>query len=162
MSGVSKWARVNLQLDYYPCAQFAGLHLANARGLYAKRGIEVTLLPPPGAGGDEPDLVMKQQRALDLAGRGIPARLPTIAVGSVEQNVLIPAMARGVGVKAFGTIFQRSPLALGALPGTALSSLKELAGKKVGMQMVGLELMTSLIASTSFASRCASGERVLY
>ncbi|KAJ1473322.1 tetrahydrofolate dehydrogenase/cyclohydrolase [Baffinella frigidus] len=195
MSGVSKWANVNLQLDYYPCAQFAGLHLANALGLYAKRGIEVTLLPPPGAGGDEPEQVtllpppgaggdepeqiikqqraldlagrgipsfmptiapeqiMKQQRALDLAGRGIPSLVPTIAVGSVEQNVLIPAMARGVGVKAFGTIFQRSPLALGALPGTALSSLKDLAGKKVGMQMVGLELMTSLIASTAFESR---------
>jgi hypothetical protein len=40
----------------------------------------------------------------------------------LPANVLIPVVARGVQSKAFATIFQRSPLALAALPGTKLGS----------------------------------------
>jgi ABC-type nitrate/sulfonate/bicarbonate transport system substrate-binding protein len=43
--------RVSLQLDYHMSSQFAGVAVALEKGLYAKRGIDLNILPlcPPGA-----------------------------------------------------------------------------------------------------------------
>ena len=86
MSGLSKSiGRVSVLLDYYPSAQFAGLHVANRLGLFRKKGLELNLLPPPGAGGDEPQLVCDLQRAFDKQSGGFAAETPQLAVGTVEQ-----------------------------------------------------------------------------
>ena len=150
MAGLSKCiGRVSVLLDYYPSAQFAGLHVANRLGLFRKKGLELNLLPPPGAGGDEPALVCNMQRAFDKESGGCAAETPQLVIGTVEQNVLIPAVARGVQSKAFATIFQRSPLALAALPGTKLGSGADLQGKRIGMHVDSIELMCSLMALSS-------------
>jgi len=42
MTGMGKCiGRLSVLLDYYPSAQFAGLHVAKRMGLFAKRGLEV-------------------------------------------------------------------------------------------------------------------------
>jgi ABC-type nitrate/sulfonate/bicarbonate transport system substrate-binding protein len=157
MSGSSGIGRVSVLLDYYPSAQFAGLHLANRLGLYRSRGLDLALLPPPGAGGDEPQLVCNLQKAFDKEGAA--AAVPRLAVGTVEQNVLIPAVARGVGAKAFATTFQSSPLALAALPGTKLSSVRDLCGLRLGMHVDSMELMTSLVTISGFSASVVEVER---
>ena len=75
------------------------------------------------------------------------------------QNVLIPAVARGVQSKAFATIFQRSPLALGALPGTKLGSGIDLQGKRIGMHVDSIELMCSLMALSGSSAQVVEVQR---
>jgi ABC-type nitrate/sulfonate/bicarbonate transport system substrate-binding protein len=160
MAGLSKCiGRVSVLLDYYPSAQFAGLHVANRLGLFRKKGLELNLLPPPGAGGDEPALVCNMQRAFDKESGGCAAETPQLVIGTVEQNVLIPAVARGVQSKAFATIFQRSPLALAALPGTKLGSGADLHGKRIGMHVDSIELMCSLMALSSSTAQVVQVQR---
>ena len=160
MPGIGKLiGRVSVLLDYYPSAQFAGLHVANRLGLYGKNGLEVDLLPPPGAGGDEPQLVCDMQRAFDMEGGGCAADVPRLAVGTVEQNVLIPAVARGVQSKAFGTILQQSPLAVATLPHNKLGGAADLRGKRIGMHVDSLELMHSLMSLSGHAARVVEVER---
>lgn len=77
----------------------------------------------------------------------------------VTQNVLIPAVARGVAGKAFATVFQRSPLALGALPGTKLASAADMRGKTIGMHVDSLELMSSLLSLSGVAARVTQVQR---
>jgi len=107
---------VQLQLDYYMSAQFAGVALACELGLYEDRGLAVSVLPdcPPG---EEPQHVLKAQ-ADDAA---------SLCVGSIEQNVLVPYVsAHGTDhVVACGAMFGRSPLCIAALPGVSI----ETAGK---------------------------------
>ena len=102
MSGLrTSIGRVSVLLDYYPSAQFAGLHVANRLGLFRKKGLELNLLPPPGAGGDEPQLVCELQRAFDKEGGGFAAETPQLAVGTVEQvNAAKPPCPHGPGTIA--------------------------------------------------------------
>ena len=159
MPGLSNCVgRISLLLDYYPSAQFAGIHLAKRLGLYSKRGLDLTLIPPPGAGGDEPQLVCNLQQAYDKDGSAA-AGVPRLAVGTVEQNVLIPAVARGMRCKAFATVFQSSPLALAALPGAALSTPGDLADRTVGMHIDSMELMSSLLAAGKTGARVVEVSR---
>ena len=68
--------RVRFQPDYYMSTQFAGVAVALAKGAYAKRGIEMELLPtlPPG----------DEVRAV--------AESTTLTIGCTEQNIIIPAI----------------------------------------------------------------------
>lgn len=160
MPGINKCiGRMSVLLDYYPSAQFAGLHVANRMGLYKKRGLDLSLLPPPGTGGDEPQLVCDLQRSYDKQNHGCTAEVPRLAIGTVEQNVLIPALARGVQSKAFATIFQSSPLALGALPGTKLSSAADLRGKTIGMHVDSIELVHSLCSLSGLSANVVEVQR---
>jgi len=160
MAGLSKCiGRVSVLLDYYPSAQFAGLHVANRLGLFLKKGLEVNLLPPPGAGGDEPALVCNMQRAFDKESGGCASETPQLALGTVEQNVLIPAVARGVQSMAFASMMQRCPLALAALPGTKLGSGADLHGKRIGMHVDSIELMCSLMALSESTAQVVEVQR---
>ena len=98
---------VLLQLDYYMSAQFAGVAVAMAHGLYADAKLNVRLSPecPPG---EEPQAVLAQQAAAPEA----------LVVGTIEQNVLAPyAAAHGPDkVTAVAAMFGASPLCLAALP----------------------------------------------
>ena len=159
MPSIKCIGRMSVLLDYYPSAQFAGIHVANRMGLYLKRGLDVEVLPPPGAGGDEPQLVCNLQRAFDKDGGGCKGAVPRLAVGTVEQNVLIPAVARGVPAKAFATLFQSSPLALASLPGSKLSSAADLCGRRIGMHVDSLELMASLVSLSGFSTSILQVQR---
>jgi len=101
---------VALQLDYYMSSQFAGVAVAMRRGLYAKAGIELEVLPtcPPG---EEAKVVSEGYSQ----GRGA-----SLWVGCMEQNTLLPSIASGCKVKAVAAMFGRSPLCLASMPGSKL------------------------------------------
>lgn len=65
MDKFAQEAIIEFQLDYHPSAQFAGLFLAQDLGLYKARGLSVTFLPPTREGGEEPELVVMRQAAMD-------------------------------------------------------------------------------------------------
>jgi hypothetical protein len=79
---------VSVLLDYYPSAQFACVHVANRLGLFRKKGLELNLLLPPGAGGDEPALVCNMPRAFEKESGGCASETPQLALGTVEQTSL--------------------------------------------------------------------------
>lgn len=130
---------LHVQLDYHFSAQFAGLLVAQNARLYEKHRVLCHFYGPP-VGGEEPEVVLQRQRALDLAGDG------GISIGSVEQNVLFPSLARGNDVKAFATIMASTPLSLAARPGEPLSGIESLRGKTVGVHIDSHELMASLLS----------------
>ena len=132
--------RIHVQLDYHPSSQYAGIHLALKSGLYSNSGLEVTLAKPGADGGDEPKLVADNQAQFDKGGL-----VDTISIGIVEQNVLIPAISNNVKVKAFASIFQRTPLILLGLPGTKLDSVADLKDLKIGMHIDSTELMKTIV-----------------
>lgn len=116
---------VMFQPDYTLGSQFAGVAVAWAEGLYASRGLDVTILPPcPSRPGDEISQVEKIQSA---SGTSV------LAVGTTEQNVLVAAQAKGANVRGVSAMLQRTPLALGALPHVKMDCLADLKGKRIGM-----------------------------
>mmetsp|Transcript_11523 Transcript_11523/g.29070 ORF Transcript_11523/g.29070 Transcript_11523/m.29070 type:complete len:715 (-) Transcript_11523:23-2167(-) len=127
------------QPDYTLGSQFAGVAIAWAEGIYAARGLDVTILPPcPGRPGDEVSAVEKIQRE---AGNKI------LAIGTTEQNVLIAAQSNGAKVKAVSAMLQRTPLALGAMPGVKLERLEDLKGLRVGMARDEMPLLEGMAAA---------------
>mmetsp|Transcript_40686 Transcript_40686/g.128274 ORF Transcript_40686/g.128274 Transcript_40686/m.128274 type:complete len:805 (-) Transcript_40686:91-2505(-) len=133
---------INLFLDYFPSAQFAGIHVAKKLGLFEQRGLLCNVLKPSGAGGEEPELVCRMQAMYNSKGREA-GKEAEIAVGTVEQNVLIPAIARGVKAMAFGTVFHSSPLAIASLKKL---NLKDMEGRRIGMHVDSMELMHTLVS----------------
>ncbi|CAM9748888.1 unnamed protein product, partial [Heterosigma akashiwo] len=75
--------KVALQLDYYYSAQYAGVAVAERQGLYTERGLELIVLPDCHVG-TEAKSVREYQDAHPEA----------LAVGTAEQNVLVPALAQ--------------------------------------------------------------------
>ena len=98
---------VVVQLDYFMSTQFAGIAVAEAKGLYKQVGINLELLPtcPVGL---EPRRV---REAFELRKR------KELCIGIIEQNVLIPVLAESgdIDVRAIATMFSRSPLCLATI-----------------------------------------------
>ena len=69
--------RVILQLDYYLGGQFAGLATGLARGLFASRGLDVSLVAPCTPGNEGAAVVAHQRQMKDAT-----------VVGVCEQNSL--------------------------------------------------------------------------
>lgn len=115
---------VSFQLDWKFNAQFAGLFLAEADGLYADAGIAPEIRP--WSDGVNAVVDVAEGRA-DLA--------------CAEQNLIIGAQAEGAPVRAVATMFQASPYGLMAPAGAALTGLEDLRGKRVGVHVDGLKVM---------------------
>ncbi|HEY9881449.1 MAG TPA: ABC transporter substrate-binding protein [Leptolyngbyaceae cyanobacterium] len=115
---------LTMQLDWKFNVQFAGLLVAEHLGLYAEKGLAVTLKPWE-SGVVVPELV---------------AANPMI-MGCAEQNLILSAQAEGAPIRAIATMFQASPLALMSLPESRITSLQDLVGQKVGVHVDGLQVM---------------------
>lgn len=98
--------RVRFQPDYFMSPQFAGVAVALRSGGYARRGLDVEVLPVGAAGESAAEISIVGSDAGDA-----------LIVGSTEQNILIPAQRAGAPVQAVAAMFGASPLALAALPG---------------------------------------------
>lgn len=135
--------KVLFQPDYFMSPQFAGLAVALRTGRYARRGIELDILPLGGAG----------ERAEEVS---IVARAKAdspLLVGSTEQYILTQALRDGTpgesGVRAVAAMFGRSPLALAALPGRELTGLTQAAAEelRVGVHEDTVGLVSRLLPS---------------
>ena len=93
--------QIDLQLDYYMGSQFAGIAVAQSSGLYEKHGLKAVNIRPPCDPGLEPYVIIdEQQRTANDSGT-------TVCVGTIEQNVLFPCVAKdGVDVSAVAAMLR--------------------------------------------------------
>jgi methylenetetrahydrofolate dehydrogenase (NADP+) / methenyltetrahydrofolate cyclohydrolase len=99
-------ATVAIQLDYYMSIQFAGVANALVNNKYSERGIDLTFLPTCPVG-------LEQERTR-LHQNAYPK---AISIGSVEQNIFVPTLAKHPGLKttAVAAMFRKSPLCVASL-----------------------------------------------
>lgn len=106
--------RVSLQLKWEHQAQFAGVYMAEARGLFAREGLNVELAA--GGPGVDPLAALAAGRA-DFA--------------LVSPDELIVARRRGTPVVAIAAIFRRNPLVFLSRAEAPVLRPAELAGKRI-------------------------------
>jgi NitT/TauT family transport system substrate-binding protein len=113
---------LNLRLEWYPQAQFAGYIVADRLGYYADEGLKVNIRP---AG---PDL-----KPMSTVADG------TDDIGIGVSNQVALARSNGVPVKVIAQIFQDSANRYVLLSKNRINSLTNLRGKKVGLWLGGDE-----------------------
>lgn len=114
--------KVNLQLKWFPQAQFAGYFVAKERGFFKEEGLDVTLLPV----GDQSPIQVVQSGAADF--------------GTTWIADLLTAREKGIPVVLIAQMFQRSGFTLVALKSTGIKDLcKDMKGKSVGVWPSGNE-----------------------
>lgn len=116
--------RVVLQLRWHPGAQFAGYHVAQWRGLYAREGLEVELRSGFLADGTRVEAVEEVQ-----AGRA------QFGVGAAD---ILMAPVEDGPLTVLASIFQESATVLLARAETSLRSPADLPGLRVARTVNGL------------------------
>jgi ABC-type nitrate/sulfonate/bicarbonate transport system substrate-binding protein len=127
--------KVTLVLDWTPNTNHAGFYLAQARGLYAAKGLDVTIIEPGEDGG-----------------------LPQLATGNAQFAVsnaeaLLPARQQGVDAVSVAAIVQHDTSSLIVPADRGVTRPRELAGKRYGGY--GGELEQALVAELV---RCDGGD----
>ncbi|MFZ4662608.1 MAG: ABC transporter substrate-binding protein [Caldilineaceae bacterium] len=111
---------VELQLDWLPNAQFAGILYAQSEGWYRQADIDLTIL----------DWTPYTNQVDALASDR------TLLV-STEDNLLIRARSKGAPVKAIGVMMQFSGIGWMALADSGIQSIPDLRGKRLGIHPDG-------------------------
>lgn len=124
---------LTFQLDWHPNAQFAGLLLAKERGWYEAAGLDVTILP-----------VDPKMEVVERVVTG------TNWLGCSEVGVILAARAKGAPIKAIGTMFQASPMALLSLQTNGFTNLTSLLGKTLGVLPDGQRALEVVLAHEGF------------
>jgi ABC-type nitrate/sulfonate/bicarbonate transport system substrate-binding protein len=111
---------LNVQLDWKPTAQFAGILVAKEKGFYAAEGLNVTV---HSGEGEIPSVEQIARHADDQIGW----------VGLAEADLLLSGCAKGFPLKAFATMMQTTPLSLLTLKASGLTTMASLKGKTIGL-----------------------------
>lgn len=119
---------MEVQMAWLPNVQAAGEYVAEAKGYYDDAGLDVHLTP----GGPNANPVQ-----LVAAGKA--------EVGVTYAPTLMLARSEGVPVKSFGAAMQKAPLAYFSLASENITSVQDLAGKNVGIQVGGETLLQSML-----------------
>jgi len=107
---------VSIQLKWRHAFQFAGFYMAQAKGYYRERGLNVTLIE--GGPGKSPiDFVAANEGRYGVADTGA-----------------LLARTGGKPIKALAAIFQHSPLALIVRSDSNIRSFSDLRGKRIMLQ----------------------------
>ena len=114
---------LRLMLDYFPNADHAGLYAAQATGEFRRAGLDVEIKAPP-----DPAAPLKLLRA----GRAD-------LVLSYEPELLLARDKGADDLVAVGALVQKPLTSLIALPGSGVSSARDLAGKRVGTAGIGYQ-----------------------
>lgn len=117
---------LTLNLDWELNCQFAGLIWAMDAGFLK----DVTVVPPSAQSGAP---------VLELLEAGVPA------VATVEENLLVGAVASGQTVRALGAMLQRSPLVLMTAQTGPVRGLGDLVGGRVAMHADGAQHLRALL-----------------
>src|SRR6476646_1225341 len=107
---------VTFQLNWMAGGPNAGFAAAVAEGFYKDAGLDVTLVQGNGSG---------NTAQLVANGRSQLAYADAVAVSQL--------IAKGAPMKVVSTIYQSNPNEVSALKKTGIKSIKDLAGKKVGV-----------------------------
>lgn len=125
---------LSFQLDWKFNAQFAGLFVAQAQGLYDAADLDVTIRE-----------WNNDIRVLDAVSSG------EMDMGCAEQSLIVAAQAAGAPVKAVATMFQASPYGLMTLPETDMDELGDLVGHAVGVHDDGAKVMALVKSANGIA-----------
>jgi NitT/TauT family transport system substrate-binding protein len=106
---------VTVQLPWTHSVQFAGFYAADQQGYYAEEGLEVTLLPPAGAGADATAAVIDGTADLGV----------TFGAG------LVAARSQGLPVTAIATIYRRYPLVFMTLASSGIARPHDFPGHTI-------------------------------
>jgi NitT/TauT family transport system substrate-binding protein len=117
--------KVVVRLKWVHQAQFAGFYAAEQKGLYRKAGLHVEVRP---GGIDFPAIQMVASGSEDF--------------GVTGADQILLARDKGVPVVAVATIYRQTPFVLFALKKSGISSMKDIAGKTVGVKLGGNEEIT--------------------
>ena len=111
---------LNLQLDWLPNAQFAGVLYAPSLGWYRQAGIDLSILPWQAHTNQIDQLILDENYVV-----------------STEDNLLIQACAAGHPVKAIGSMMQYSGIGWMSLKQSGIQSLADLKGRRLGIHPDG-------------------------
>ena len=136
---------LSMQLDWKLNAQFAGLALAEADGLYRAAGLNVALRP--------------WRSGLAVTAEVAERRC---TVGCAEQNLVLAAQAEGAPLRAIATMFQESPLALMSPADRPVGTLAALRGHRVGMHIDGLKVMELCLGTSGLEAADISVAQIPY
>ncbi len=131
--GAPPLTKLVFQLDWHFNSQFAGLLLAQELGWYREAGLDVTFLP-----------VDQNQTVVEKVVAG------TNWIGCSESGVLVNARSKGAPIKAIGTMFQASPMALVSLQTKGYTNLSRLVGKTLGIHPDGQKALEFLLTHDGF------------
>jgi NitT/TauT family transport system substrate-binding protein len=107
---------VTFQLNWVAGGPNAGFSAAVAEGFYKDAGLDVTLVQGNGSG---------NTAQLVASGRA--------KIGYADAVAVMQLIAKGAPMKVISTIYQSNPNEVSALKKTGIKSIKDLAGKKVGV-----------------------------
>jgi len=141
----SAQAALSLQLDWKYNVQFAGPLVADHRGLFSARGLDISIKPWTSG----------------MLVTDVVAENP-FTLGSAEQNLVLAAQAKGAPIRAVASMFQASPLALMTLPSSDISSLEDLRGKQVGVHVDGLEVMNLVLGVSGLGNKAIGVKQIPY
>lgn len=121
LASAQNLVKVNLQLKWFPQAQFAGFFVAKERGFYKAQGLDVTLLPA----GDQSPIQVVVSGAADF--------------GTTWIADLLTAREKGLPVVHIAQTFQKSGFTLVSLKSSGIKDLCAIKGKSVGVWPSGNE-----------------------
>ena len=119
-----------LHLEWLPQAEFAGYMVARELGLFARRGLDVTILP---GGPDHPALAKVATGAADI--------------GIGPSSLMFVARAKSVPVKIIALPLQDSIFRFVLKAENRIVSLRQLAGSPVGLWLGGDEAEFAAMAA---------------
>jgi NitT/TauT family transport system substrate-binding protein len=125
--------QLDIQLDWKPTAQFAGVLVAEQQGYYQAEGLAVTIHSYDGTGTASVDTVANHTH--DATGW----------IGVTEADQLLAADAKGANLRAFATEMQTTPFALLTLKNSGLTTIKSLRGKTIGLHDDGEKALDVLL-----------------
>ncbi|MFM7535454.1 MAG: ABC transporter substrate-binding protein [Acidimicrobiales bacterium] len=120
--------KVGFQLGWKKLVQFGGHFMALDKGFFKAEGIDAEFV----SGGPGIDPV-----ADVAAGK--------VLLGDADGSGIVLAREKGIPVRAFAAIFQRSPFAVMSLKEKPVMSLKDMEGKKIGLPDGYRPQMTALL-----------------
>ena len=107
--------KVSIRLEWVHQAQFAGFYVADKKGFYQDRGIDVTINP---GGVDFPAVQMVASNSDDF--------------GLEEGDRILEAREKDVPVVALATIYRKNPTLFFSLKNSGITKAEDFVGKKVG------------------------------
>jgi NitT/TauT family transport system substrate-binding protein len=108
--------KISLRLKWLNQAQFSGYYVANEKGLYKERGLEVTI----NAGG--PDISPIQM---------VVSKVDDFGITGADQILL--AREKGIPIVALAVIYKDTPVAIGSLKTKNIITPQDLKGKRMGV-----------------------------
>ena len=110
--------QVTIHLKWYHQAQFAGIYVAEQKGVFADENIEVTITP----------------------GGGTAPPIPAVLNGDAQFGVagaadLIRERAKGEPIVALAVIFQKSPVCFIAMADSGIQRPQDFVGRRVGVEI---------------------------